>query len=157
VRIANNLIGRKAEVVNNGHLKGQIVEIVALIRTRHGWLISVLDSKGRIHEDLDPHHLKVFDLIVSDKDLVAIVEDVKDQPHPDTWSHCGQREVLSITSELQSLRAADKRVATVLKALGRPDYIPLLQDDGGRSAHHNVVKVVSGAISGDPEFASFWS
>lgn len=94
--------------------------------------------------------------ILTDEELVAIFEDVKDQGHPDTWCVCGQSQVLAMVKELQAKRAADKRVEKVLGDLGAPSYIPLLKDDGGRSAHHHVVKVVKAAVVGDPEFESYW-
>lgn len=94
--------------------------------------------------------------LVTDADLVAIFEDVKDQGHPDTWSHCGQREVMAIVKELQERRAASKRLTTVLQAFGQPNYIPLVVDNSGRSAHFHVVQVVDAALRGDKFFESYW-
>ena len=93
---------------------------------------------------------------VSDEDLVAIVEDVENEPHPDCWKHCGQGEVMAITKELQASRAARGRVDAVLKRLGLPSYLPVFGEDGGYAAHHNVVRIVRSALNDDPALKMFW-
>lgn len=91
-----------------------------------------------------------------DPDLVEIINDVKDEQHPDCWSRCGQTEVLAITRELQERRGASTRLALAMEALGQPGYIPVLKDNGGLSAHRFVVNVAKAALRGDPEFEQFW-
>lgn len=93
---------------------------------------------------------------VEDKDLVAILEDVQDQSHPDCWSVCGQDEVMSMVRELQAHRAARRRIDSALSRLGASAYVPVMHEDGGYRAHHDVVKVVRAAIADDAEFESFW-
>lgn len=85
--------------------------------------------------------------VVTDEDLVTIYEDVKAQGHPDTWNHCGMREVMAITKELQASRAARKRVDAVLKGLGVPPY----------AMKHDIVKIVQAALNDDPAFKPYWT
>lgn len=94
--------------------------------------------------------------IITDEKLAEILDDVKDQSHPDTWSVCGREEVVAMVKELQAKRAADKRVEKVLRDFGHPNYVSLHSDSAGYSAHHHVVKVVKAAVVGDPEFESYW-
>lgn len=93
---------------------------------------------------------------LTDEDLVAIFEDVKDQGHPDTWSVCGQSQVLAMVKELQARRASDRRVAKVLSDFSAPSYVSLHSDNAGYAAHHHVVKVVKAAVAGDTDFESYW-
>lgn len=94
--------------------------------------------------------------ILTDEELVAILEDVKDQGHPDTWSVCGREEVVAMVKELQAKRAADKRVEKVLRDFSQPNYVPLHSGNAGYSAHHRVVKVIKAVVAGDPEYESYW-
>lgn len=94
--------------------------------------------------------------VVTDEDLVAIFDDVKNEAHPDCWSHCGQSQVVAMVKELQDQRAADKRVAKVLSDFSQPNYVPLHSGNAGYSAHHHVVKVIKAVMAGDPEYESYW-
>lgn len=106
-----------------------------------------MNIRVRLIDEWDDEFYRRFPLLFAD---------VQDQSHPDCWSVCGQDEVMSMVRELQAHRAARRRIDSALSRLGASAYVPVMHEDGGYRAHHDVVKVVRAAIADDAEFESYW-